>query len=88
MALLDKPIHMRNIYLGPTAFRPAWGEFLHPGVCVKRQLLPIYPTETQRLVKRFGIRDRWNTRIFLVNSQEQTARSGVLLRHPCAKFFR
>src|SRR6185437_1242310 len=88
LTFLDKPIHMCNIYPRPTAFRPAWGESLHPGVCIERQLLPIYPTETQRLVKGLGVGDRWNSRVFLINPQEQSRGPGVLFRQPCAKFLR
>src|SRR6185436_20742720 len=85
LAFLDEPSDMPDIYPGPTAFRPARGKFLHPGVSVKRQLFPIDPAETQRLVERLGIRDRWNTRIFLVNPQKQLRSSGVLLRQPRAQ---
>ena len=80
MARLDEPIHVRDISFGPAAFGPSWSEFLHPGYSVERQLLPIDPTETQRLVERLGIRDRHNTRILLVNSQKQIGGPGVLLR--------
>lgn len=46
------------------------GELLHPGISVKRQLLPVNPAETKRLVESLGIGDRWNTRILLENPDE------------------
>src|SRR5581483_10978397 len=70
LALADKPIHMRDIYLRPAAFCPSWSEFLHPRGFVKRQLLSVYPTKTQRLIERFAIGYRRHTGAFLVNSQE------------------
>jgi len=49
---------------------------------------PLAPKCRSRPGSNMPVGDRWNTRVFLVNSQEQTTGSGVLLRHPCAKFFR
>ena len=82
--LPDEPTHVPDIYLGPAALGLARGESLDPGVRVERQLLRIYPAETECLLQRLGMCNRCDAGGLLVNPQQQPVGSDVLLREPRA----